>query len=91
MLLPFLAAIVFMGVYPKPVLDRIEPSIDRLIGHVEDHTDYVEPEPTMRDRRRRRAPADDRPKATTRRASDARPDSTPSSARRSAGSPSRRC
>ncbi len=47
MLLPFLAAIVFMGVYPKPVLDRIEPSIDKLISHVEDHTDYVEPEPTI--------------------------------------------
>ena len=46
-LLPFLAAIVFMGVYPKPVLDRIEPSIDKLISHVEDHTDYVEPEPTI--------------------------------------------
>ena len=44
---PFLAAIVFMGVYPKPVLDRIEPSIDKLISHVEDHTDYVEPEPTI--------------------------------------------
>ncbi len=50
-LLPFLAAIVFMGVYPKPVLDRIEPSIDKLISHVEDHTDYVEPEPTIADRR----------------------------------------
>jgi NADH-quinone oxidoreductase subunit M len=46
-LLPFLAAIVFMGVYPKPVLERIEPSIDKLISHVEDHTDYVEPEPTV--------------------------------------------
>jgi hypothetical protein len=46
-LLPFLAAIVFMGVYPKPVLDRIEPSIDKLISHVEAHTDYVEPEPTI--------------------------------------------
>ncbi len=46
-LLPFLAAIVFMGVYPKPVLDRIQPSIDRLISHVEDRTDYVEPQPTV--------------------------------------------
>ncbi len=46
-LLPFLAAIVFMGVYPKPVLDRIQPSIDKLISHVEDHTDYVEPQPTI--------------------------------------------
>jgi NADH-quinone oxidoreductase subunit M len=46
-LLPFLAAIVFMGVYPKPVLDRIQPSIDKLISHVEDNTDYVEPQPTV--------------------------------------------
>jgi len=46
-LLPFLAAIVFVGVYPKPVLDRIEPSIDKLIGHVEDHTDYVQPVPKI--------------------------------------------
>jgi NADH-quinone oxidoreductase subunit M len=38
---------VFVGVYPKPVLDRIEPSIDKLIGHVEDHTDYVQPVPKI--------------------------------------------
>ncbi|MGE5210589.1 MAG: Fe-S-binding domain-containing protein, partial [Acidobacteriota bacterium] len=43
----FLGLIVFMGVYPKPVLDRIEPSIDALITRVEDNTDYVEPEPTI--------------------------------------------
>jgi NADH-quinone oxidoreductase subunit M len=47
-LLPFLGLIVFMGVYPKPVLDRIEPSIDALITRVEDNTDFVEPEPTIR-------------------------------------------
>ncbi|MGB0114826.1 MAG: NADH-quinone oxidoreductase subunit M [Ilumatobacteraceae bacterium] len=46
-ILPFLGLIVFMGVYPKPVLDRIEPSIDVLIAHVEEHTDYVEPEPVF--------------------------------------------
>jgi NADH-quinone oxidoreductase subunit M len=47
-LLPFLGLIVFMGVYPKPVLDRIEPSIDALITRVEENTDFVEPEPTIR-------------------------------------------
>ena len=26
---PLLALIVFLGVYPKPLLDRIEPSVDR--------------------------------------------------------------
>lgn len=46
-LLPFLITIVFMGVYPKPVLERIEPSVDVLITHVEDHTDYVEPQPVV--------------------------------------------
>ena len=46
-LLPFLGLIVFMGVYPKPVLDRIEPSVNSLITHVEEHTDYVEPVPTV--------------------------------------------
>jgi NADH-quinone oxidoreductase subunit M len=32
-LLPFIAAIVFVGVYPKPMLDRIEPSVKSLITH----------------------------------------------------------
>ena len=44
-LLPLVALIVFIGVYPKPMLDRIQPSVDRLIAHVEDKTDYVEPQP----------------------------------------------
>ena len=34
---PFLAAIVFMGVYPKPVIDRMEPAVDALIAHVDAH------------------------------------------------------
>jgi NADH-quinone oxidoreductase subunit M len=46
-LLPFLGLIVFMGIYPKPVIDRIEPSVDALIAHVEAHTDYVAPVPTV--------------------------------------------
>ena len=32
-----------MGIYPKPVLERIEPSVRRLIGHVEAHSDYRQP------------------------------------------------
>jgi NADH-quinone oxidoreductase subunit M len=31
----FVAAIAFAGVYPKPMLDRIEPSVKALIEHVE--------------------------------------------------------
>ena len=40
---PLLAAIVFLGVYPKPVLERMEPAVDRLIAHVEDHSDFRAP------------------------------------------------
>jgi NADH-quinone oxidoreductase subunit M len=42
-LAPLLVLIVFLGVYPKPVLERMEPSVDRLIEHVEDNSDYREP------------------------------------------------
>ena len=34
-LAPLVALIVLLGVYPKVALDRIEPSVDRLINHVE--------------------------------------------------------
>jgi NADH-quinone oxidoreductase subunit M len=44
-LLPFLGIIVFTGVYPKPMLERIEPAVDALIEHVSDRTGYVEPQP----------------------------------------------
>jgi NADH-quinone oxidoreductase subunit M len=37
--LALLVPIVFLGVYPKPVLDRIEPSVDRLLAHVEANVD----------------------------------------------------
>jgi NADH-quinone oxidoreductase subunit M len=41
---PLVALIVFLGVYPKPVLDRMEPSVDRLITHVDENSDFVSPE-----------------------------------------------
>ncbi len=34
-LVPLIAMIVFLGVYPKPVLDRINPSVHRLLDHME--------------------------------------------------------
>ncbi|MGH9245029.1 MAG: NADH-quinone oxidoreductase subunit M [Acidimicrobiales bacterium] len=37
-LAPLLGLIVFLGIYPKPVLDRMEPAVDRLIEHVEEHS-----------------------------------------------------
>ncbi|MYH94437.1 MAG: NADH-quinone oxidoreductase subunit M [Acidimicrobiaceae bacterium] len=36
-MVPFIAAIVFMGVYPKPVIERVEPAVDAIIAHVEDN------------------------------------------------------
>ncbi len=36
---PLLALIVFLGVYPKPMLERIEPSVDALIEHIEANVD----------------------------------------------------
>jgi NADH:ubiquinone oxidoreductase subunit 4 (subunit M) len=41
---PLLGLIVFLGVYPKPMLERIEPAVERLVTHIEDHSDYREPE-----------------------------------------------
>lgn len=34
----FIAAIVFTGIYPKPMLDRIEPSVKSLVAHVEERS-----------------------------------------------------
>ena len=44
MLAPFIVAIVFLGLYPKPVLERIEPAVQNLISHLEEHSDFVEPD-----------------------------------------------
>jgi NADH-quinone oxidoreductase subunit M len=41
---PLLILIVLMGVYPKPFLDRIDPSVKALITHIEDKTSVREPE-----------------------------------------------
>ncbi|MCP5032876.1 MAG: NADH-quinone oxidoreductase subunit M [Actinomycetia bacterium] len=44
---PLLALIVALGVYPKPVLERIEPTVDALVAHVESHVEgFTESEPT---------------------------------------------
>ena len=43
---PLLVLIVFLGVYPKPMLERIEPSVDALIEHIETHVEgFDEEEP----------------------------------------------
>jgi NADH-quinone oxidoreductase subunit M len=43
-LAPLLALIVFLGVYPKPVLERMQPAVDRLIVHVDENSDFVSPD-----------------------------------------------
>ena len=40
---PLIILIVFLGVYPKPVLDRINPSVNQLIAHVESSTGQYQP------------------------------------------------
>jgi NADH-quinone oxidoreductase subunit M len=41
---PLLALIVFCGVYPVAMTDRINPSVERLVEHVEARSEFVEPE-----------------------------------------------
>ncbi len=41
---PLVILIVVMGVYPKPFLDRIDPTVKALITHIEDKTSVREPE-----------------------------------------------
>jgi NADH-quinone oxidoreductase subunit M len=40
---PLLGLSLFLGFYPKPVLDRVQPSVERLVHHVEDRSNYKEP------------------------------------------------
>ncbi|CAN5538674.1 NADH-quinone oxidoreductase subunit M [soil metagenome] len=42
MLAPVLALIVFIGVYPKPFLDRIEPSAERVVTQLQDSSSLPE-------------------------------------------------
>ena len=42
-LLPVLALIVFLGVYPKPVLDRMGPSVKALVTRVDKATGHHQP------------------------------------------------
>ena len=45
---PLIILIVFLGVYPKPVLDRINPSVNQLIAHVESSTGHAQPPVAIR-------------------------------------------
>ena len=46
LLAAFVAVIMFTGIYPKPMLSRIEPSVKALIEHVEQHSNYRQPQIT---------------------------------------------
>jgi NADH-quinone oxidoreductase subunit M len=43
-LLPMIALILFLGLYPKPALDRIEPSVQEILNRIEATTTYDVPE-----------------------------------------------
>ena len=42
-LLPIAALVVFLGIYPKPALERIEPSVQVILDRIEAVTDYEVP------------------------------------------------
>jgi NADH-quinone oxidoreductase subunit M len=42
-MVPLLASIVFLGVYPKPVLTRIQPSVDAVLARVHAVSGYTQP------------------------------------------------
>ncbi len=44
-LVPIAALVVFLGIYPKPALDRIEPSVEAILDRIEQVADYEIPEP----------------------------------------------
>jgi NADH-quinone oxidoreductase subunit M len=42
-LVPLLGLSLFLGVFPKPLLERVEPSVKALVTHVESRTGYRQP------------------------------------------------
>ncbi len=43
-LVPIAVLVVFLGVYPKPALDRVEPAVIDILDRIEATTDYVVPD-----------------------------------------------
>ncbi|MEA2058399.1 MAG: NADH-quinone oxidoreductase subunit M, partial [Actinomycetota bacterium] len=41
---PLIVIVIAIGIYPKPVLDRIEPAVNVILERIEDTTDYNVPE-----------------------------------------------
>jgi NADH:ubiquinone oxidoreductase subunit 4 (subunit M) len=44
---PLLGLSLFLGFYPKPVLDRVKPAVDDLVTHVQQSTGYRAPTLTV--------------------------------------------
>ena len=42
-LVPMVALIIVLGVYPKPVLQRIEPAVERVLDRIEERTGFDSP------------------------------------------------
>jgi NADH-quinone oxidoreductase subunit M len=40
---PLLALSLFIGLYPKPVIDRVEPTVERVMANFRHKTDYKQP------------------------------------------------
>jgi NADH-quinone oxidoreductase subunit M len=40
---PLVVLILFLGVYPKPALDRIEPAVNEVLQRIEQTTNYTVP------------------------------------------------
>jgi len=55
---PLVAAIIFIGVYPQPLLTRIEPAVDHLVAHVEAADPQLKLPPKARGALRVAVPAD---------------------------------
>ena len=47
-IVPLLALIVFLGVYPKPMIDRIEPSVNRILTRMDKQVDSYEKPSTQK-------------------------------------------
>jgi len=44
LLVPILALILFLGIFPKPALDRVEPAVQGILDRIEATTDYEVPQ-----------------------------------------------
>ena len=42
-LVPLVVLIIALGVYPKPVLERIDPAVERVLDRLEERTDFESP------------------------------------------------